>query len=247
MKSGACNALLVLPFALVASFFASPAATTARSLGAAALQRDVLRVFEARYRHAQTMKATFLERYSEGGRVERVESGTAYFRRPGKMRWEYEAPEKNLFLVDGKTAWFYVPSDHTVTRIPARQSEDWRTPLALLAGEMKVSRICAQVNLDDSVVPENSGDVVLRCTLKQTGKRQERDAEDALTGGSQPDLVQFEVVRATGELRRILIHQRGGVQVEFQFRNWEFNPPVEESLFHFVPPKGVAIVNGDPR
>src|SRR5256885_10000771 len=46
-----------------------------------------------------------IERYTENGREVRSESGTAYFRRPGKMRWEYEAPEKNLFLVDGKTAW----------------------------------------------------------------------------------------------------------------------------------------------
>ena len=54
-------------------------------------------------------------------------------------------PEQNLFLIDGKTAWFYVPGDHTVTRVPAKQSGDWRTPLALLAGEMKVSRVCARV------------------------------------------------------------------------------------------------------
>src|SRR6266852_5496854 len=97
---------------------------------------------ESRYRSARTLQATFLERYTENARVVRVEAGTAYFRRPGKMRWEYEAPEKNLFLVDGKTAWFYVPGDHTATRVPAKMSTDWRTPMALLAGEMKVSRVC---------------------------------------------------------------------------------------------------------
>src|SRR5258705_12859003 len=104
-------------------------------------------VMESRYRGAKTLQATFLERYLENGRVLRTEAGTAYFRRPGKMRWEYEEPEKDLFLVDGKTAWFYVPADHTVTRVPAKQSEDLRTPLALLAGEMKISRICARVEL----------------------------------------------------------------------------------------------------
>src|SRR5438046_2397806 len=101
---------------------------------------------EARYRSARTLRATFIERYTENGRVVRTEAGIAYFRRPGKMRWEYQSPEKNLFLVDGKSAWFYVPADHTVTRVPAKQSTDWRTPLALLAGEMKLSRICARVD-----------------------------------------------------------------------------------------------------
>src|SRR3979490_3603089 len=81
---------------------------------------------EARYRFAGTLQAAFLERYTENGRVVRTEAGTAYFRRPGKMRWEYAAPEKNLFLVDGQTAWFYVPADHSVTRVPANETADWR-------------------------------------------------------------------------------------------------------------------------
>jgi outer membrane lipoprotein carrier protein len=61
-----------------------------------------LRRFEARYRSAKSLAATFLEEYSENGQVTRKEAGNAFFLRPGKMRWDYEAPEKNLFLVDGK-------------------------------------------------------------------------------------------------------------------------------------------------
>jgi outer membrane lipoprotein carrier protein len=203
--------------------------------------------FEKTYRSAKTMRATFLERYLDQGKIERAESGIAYFRKPGKMRWEYAAPEKNLFLIDGKTAWFYVPADHTVTRMPAKKSEDWRTPLALLAGEVKVSRICRSVSMDSGNQAEEKveGVVVLRCTLKGTKSRQ--SPEDALTGASQPDRVEFEIERNTGELRKVRIHERGGIEVDFEFANWEFDPPVPESSFRFEPPKGVAIVNGDPR
>src|SRR5882762_6026432 len=126
---------------------------------------------QARSRSARTLEATFLERYTENGHVVRTEAGTAYFRRPGKMRWEYGAPEENLFLVDGKTAWFYVPADHSVTRVPAKESADWRTPLALLAGEMKVSRVCARVQTANDEKSENPGDVVLRCVLRGAGKQ----------------------------------------------------------------------------
>src|SRR5712664_4732734 len=131
---------------------------------------------EARYRGAKTLQATFLERYAENGSVVRTEAGTAYFRRPGKMRWEYERPEKDLFLVDGKTAWFYVPADHTVTRVPAKQSGDLRTPLALLAGEMKISRICSRVELADAEKPLRDGDAVLRCILR--GEKQNAASAD---------------------------------------------------------------------
>src|SRR6202166_2731459 len=129
---------------------------------------------EARYRSAKTLQATFLERYAENGSLLRSEAGTAYFRRPGKMRWEYERPEKDLFLVDGKTAWFYVPADHTVTRAPAKQSTDWRTPLALLAGETKVSRVCARVALAPDQAPEKAGDAVFSCTLRGSAESKSR-------------------------------------------------------------------------
>src|SRR5260370_41290107 len=133
------------------------------SVASAKQVKELVARLEATYRSARTLQATFLERYTENGREVRSEAGTAYFRRPGKMRWEYERPDKDLFLVDGKTAWLYVPADHTVTRVPARQCAALRTPLALLAGEMKISRICSRVELADAEKPLREGDAVLRC------------------------------------------------------------------------------------
>jgi outer membrane lipoprotein carrier protein len=212
----------------------------------------VVRLFEARYHSTRTMQVTFLERYAENGSVVRTEAGTAYFRRPGKMRWEYEAPEKDLFLVDGKTAWFYVPANRTATRVPAMQSADWRTPLALLAGEMKVSRVCAHVDLASNERARNEGDVVLRCRVKgaprdNTNSRNPNGEQDTLDApaGSQNDIVLFEIDRRTGELARLIVRQSAGIEIEFRFENWHLDPPLPESLFKFEVPPGVAIVNGE--
>ncbi len=136
-------------------------------------QLPILRALESKYRKASSLQATFLERYFENGSLVRAESGVAYFRKPGKMRWEYEKPEKNLFLVDGRNAWFYTPIDHTATRIPARQSDDWRTPLALLAGEGKLSRVCDRVlavklpALPETNIPATTG-IGFECLLKNS-------------------------------------------------------------------------------
>jgi outer membrane lipoprotein carrier protein len=207
---------------------------------------DLASRLEAQYRGAKTLQATFLERYLENGAVVRSEAGTAYFRRPGKMRWEYLRPEKDLFLVDGKTAWFYVPADHTVTRAPAKQSEDLRTPLALLAGRMKISRICSRVELADKERPLREGDAVLRCVVRGESKNAESQAQsDTALSANATDAIFFEVARDTGELARLIVRQAGGVAVEFRFENWRFDPPIPESMFHFEPPPGVAIVNGE--
>jgi outer membrane lipoprotein carrier protein len=207
---------------------------------------EVASRMEARYRSAKTLQATFLERYAENGNVLRSEAGTAYFRRPGKMRWEYERPERDLFLVDGKTAWFYVPADHTVTRVPAKNSEDLRTPLALLAGQMKISRACSRVELADGEKPLREGDAMLRCKVRGQKQSAGSAAEsDSILSAVGSDTVFFEVARDSGELARLIVRQAGSIEVEFRFENWRFDPTLPETMFRFEPPAGVAIVNGE--
>jgi outer membrane lipoprotein carrier protein len=204
---------------------------------------------EARYRGAHTLAATFLERYSENNQVVRTEAGVAYFRRPGKMRWEYESPEKNVFLVDGKTAWFYVPADHTVTRAPAKQSTDWRTPLALLAGEMKLSRVCARVESTTAEKPDTRGNAVLYCPLRGDETQSQHASSGSVDNQNQPatpdQSVYLEIAPSSGELARVLVRERGGVEVEFRFTGWRFDPRVSDSFFRFDVPPGVAIVNAE--
>ncbi len=208
---------------------------------------QLTRLLEEHYRHLKTLRALFLERYSEGPKQSRVESGTVYFRRPGQMRWEYESPEKKLFLADGKTIWFYVPYDHTVTKAPARESTDWRAPLALLTGKVELSRLCRTVELADQpgLPPGHS---VLRCLPKgeQKAAARERSPDAATDPAAAEDFTEvlLEVDSSSGELARIEIRQPGGVELEYRFGNWQTDIPLSPDLFRFEVPRGVAIVDG---
>ncbi len=185
---------------------------------------ELVKKMEARYRQARTLRATFLETYRENGKVVRNAAGTAMFRKPGQMRWEYESPEKNLFLVDGKYAWFYTPADRTATKMPARQDEDVRSLFALLAGEMKVSRVCKSVQADGAEGEEQ----VFTC------ERKPEEGEGKVRFG----------VLADGELARIVVDGAGSVETEFRFQQWEFGPELKAGLFQFEAPPGVVIVDG---
>ena len=205
-----------------------------------------VKLLENTYGKAITLRASFLEQYSEGGRVERVESGTAYFRRPGKMRWDYESPEKNTFVVDGENAWFYVPEDHTVTRVPAKKSQDWRTPLALLAGETKISRICNKIEFAQNQPSEYQTDVMLYCEPRGASKSSGGgDSGRKPASAEAPGRVYLEVDGSSGELVRVLMNDPGGIGIEFRFANWQLNPQLDDSIFRFHVPPGVAIVNGE--
>jgi outer membrane lipoprotein-sorting protein len=223
--------------------------------------RKTIAAFEANYRGVQLLEATFLERYFENGKLVRADAGISYFRRPGRMRWEYQSPEKNLFLVDGKWAWFYVPADHTVTRVPAKQSSDWRTPVALLADNPKLSRVCAQVAASLTVEPLTPSDTVLFCRMKGPKPNQAEgaaarpqgqvpgvsgaDRQRELQAAAEGTAVFLEINPETGVLSRVLVTQPGRVSIDFQFTHWQFNPPLPESLFHFDVPPNTAIVNGE--
>jgi outer membrane lipoprotein carrier protein len=238
-------------FCALTAFVASPAAAPRQNSHPSV--QDVVKTVEARYHSSHTLKAIFLERYNEGRLTARVESGTAYFSRPGRMRWEYESPEQKLFLTDGKTTWFYVPADHTVSRISMKESSDWRTPLSLLTGKASLNRYCKSIDFGD---PPNDapGNVTLRCVpsgssdaTKDTRPNNQNNADQALSpdAGGQIQLVILEVDPQTGWLASVTIRQAGGIQMEYRFGKWEGNVEVPETMFHFVAPKGVAIVNGD--
>jgi outer membrane lipoprotein carrier protein len=178
------------------------------------------------------LKATFLERRSEGKRAVAIESGTVYFRKPGRMRWEYEYPEKKLFITDGKYAWFFVPSDHTVSRTKMKESDDERVPLALLTGNAKLSRVCRRIEFAGSSAPAESATldenhVALRCFPRAEAAF--LDATIELDGS-------YRIVR-------IVVHEAGEIETEFRFTGWQDNPRLSDEMFRFVAPPGVAVLD----
>jgi outer membrane lipoprotein carrier protein len=229
-RRGPLTALGMAVFLLIPNPQAPTFAQSSPKPGAKNSAMLLLDQFESLYAAHRSLQASFLERYIENSHVVRSEAGIAYFLRPGKMRWDYEAPEKNTFLVDGKFAWFFAPADHTATRMPVKQSSDWRTPLAFLTNEMKLSRICSEVVPALSPSPSAPENLVYVCTFRSNGDT------------DTPKSVSFEL-SPHGELARLVVDQPVGVRIEFAFKNWLWNPAIPKSLFRFDPPPGVAIVN----
>ena len=203
--------------------------------------QSILRALEARYHHAQTLKAAFYERYSDAGTADSgsAESGIVYFSQPGRMRWEYESPEKKLFIVDGTNVWFYVPADRTVSRAKVKDSSDWRTPLALLTGKSDISKLCRSIEILDPAKAQDPEDrptaaenSVLRCVPKRESADADQEIREVLLE-SDPE----------SHLVRLIIRQPGDLETEFRFANWQENLPLAETMFHFAPPQGVTVVD----
>lgn len=74
----------------------------------------VLKEVEKRYTASQ-FSADFLQESTiKSMEITDFASGRLYVRYPGMMRWEYEKPERQVIVTDGKKLWIHRPQDNQV-------------------------------------------------------------------------------------------------------------------------------------
>jgi outer membrane lipoprotein carrier protein len=177
------------------------------------------------YNNLQTLEADFTESY-QGAGISRSESGTLWLRRPGRMRWQYEQPRKKLFIVDGKTAWFYANGDQMAQKAQVKNLDDLRTPLAYLLGRTKLEKEFEGLSIAPDQKPQNGGAIVLRGVPKNMKERVSQ--------------VLLEVTN-DGVITRIVAEELDGSTTEFRFSNQHENVQVAGDKFKFSAPPGVQV------
>lgn len=190
--------------------------------------REIARRVDARYNHLTTLKAQFQESYNGAG-ITRRESGELWLQKPGKMRWGYEQPTQKLFIVDGKNAYFYVPSERQARKMPAKKLDDFRSPIRYLLGKAKLESEFNHLARSDEE-PKQSGDMVLQGVPKGMEARVQR--------------VLLEITPAN-QISRIRIEEVDGSVTEFLFQDIQENVPVKADLFRFSPPPGVEVIEAE--
>lgn len=200
------------------------------SLSTASAPPDIHVIAQAiddRYNQLRTLEAEFSETYHGVG-LDRVESGTLWLKKPGKMRWEYRSPKEKLFLSDGKDAWFYIPGDRQVRKTPVRKLDDLRSPLAFLLGKAKLEKELRGLSVAVEIAPSAPGNVVLRGIPERLGDRVSQ--------------VQLEIT-PDHQITRILVEEVDGGTTEYRFTKQKENTEVSDQHFRFSPPQGVEVID----
>ena len=60
--------------------------------------------------------------------------GKIYFKRPGRMLWQYDEPKGQFVLADGKSLYYYQPEQGQVIKSPLKNAFRSETPLSFLLG-----------------------------------------------------------------------------------------------------------------
>jgi outer membrane lipoprotein carrier protein len=209
-------AALGLTGAILAGAIASPVPAVS---AAEALARRI----EARHRRVTDLTARFVQTYRSGaiGR-EIVERGVLSLKPPGRMRWDYQAPEKKTFVSDGRTSYFYVPADRQVIR---REQADARDlPSMLLSGQADIA-----ATFEVGLEPAAAGRQRLRLSPRK----------------EEPEIEQLYVdVDAGDRIRGILVIDAQGNRSQFVFDDIKENVGLQDRLFRFEVPRGVEVIAG---
>ncbi|MGE5259200.1 MAG: LolA family protein [Hyphomicrobiales bacterium] len=74
----------------------------------------ILKEVEKRYTATQFAADFLQESTIKTMEITDFASGRLYVRYPGMMRWEYDKPERQVIITDGKKLWIYRPHDNLV-------------------------------------------------------------------------------------------------------------------------------------
>jgi outer membrane lipoprotein carrier protein len=213
--------LTVLCFAAAVAIAAEQSQPPAAEI-AAALQReyDSVRSFTADFTHL-----------FEGGVLRRkaAESGKVFIKKPGKMRWNYDSPERKEFVSDGKKIYLYLPVDKQVM-VSAVPPEDQATSAVLfLMGKGNLTR--------DFTVSYGEGGTEDTYVLRLQPKI--RDAEY--------DWLQLTIERESMQIRSLTAGDAQGGRSTFRFSNFKENPNLSDNTFVFTIPPGTEIIASGNR
>src|ERR1041385_6146562 len=179
--------------------------------------QGILKRVETRYNKAKSLQVLFKEDYTPPGRARRSESGILMLRKPGRMRWDYTQPKGKLVVSDGKMISIYTPAENRVEQVKFQESDDMRAPLAFLLGKL---------NFDKE--------------FKNLTSRREGDGTRILAEPKGDNLpysnVEF-LVTSDNHIKEVKATQFDHSGVVFTFDQERMDPPLDNKLFQFQPPK----------
>lgn len=159
--------------------------------------------------------------------------GKMYFKKPNLIKWEYESPEKQIYIINKDDYWWYLPEDAQVVKRKANQVLKDTTPLTFLAGmgKMEESFLVSRPN-DRGLETKSTGGAIL---LDLTPKNEQIHMKH----------MQLKVDAKSFQVIGIILEDPYGNTNDIEFNHSILNQGLPEKLFQFIPPEGVDILDED--
>jgi outer membrane lipoprotein carrier protein len=189
---------------------------------------EAVNALEQAQRRVTDLKAPFRQAALNKALNQTVEArGTLYLKKPGRLRWEYQTPTPQEIVSDGTRLWIYTPELKQVN-VSAAPAVLVGPAGSFLQGLGQVREHFEPRFLNPAQPTDADGLVVLDLVPKRP----------------QPLMTRLivSVDPRTWLVRQAVIHDELGNTVTVRFGDAVVNSGLSDSLFVFVPPPGVAVV-----
>jgi outer membrane lipoprotein carrier protein len=176
---------------------------------------DTTKTFKARVR--QEMKVKSLD-------VSDASEGTVVFKKPGKMRWDFQTPRAQQIIADGTLLWIYQPDDKQVLKAPFKAAFVSTTPVSFLLG---VGRITDDFDPHADARACTSDRLYVALTSKK---------------GEDVGALAFGVDRTTYDIVEASVTDPLGNVTTLTFTDIARNVDVPDGTFDFTVPAGVDVI-----
>ncbi len=200
--------------------------------GAALEAAEVVAQVQALYDRAGGFKAYFRqESRLKGGAQSDLAEGWVYFKRPLRMRWQYEKPaeQQKEVISDGQQVYLYIPQDSLVMVYPLNRVLRSDLVLRFFSG-------IAQVRQDFHLAWRRPPQPGLSHLIELTPIKPQAELK-RLHLTVNPATHQVEVLEFTNAL---------GEETRFLFTRIQLDYQTPPDFFTFTPPPGVQVVRDAP-
>lgn len=162
------------------------------------------------------------------GQVTQSASGRLSIQRPGKFRWDYDTPYKQLVLGNGEELWTY-DADLEQATVKPQSDALAGTPALLLSAQEQPSEL-----FDIVPLPARDGEQWFDLTPKPGEGLGDTQFNQLRLGFAEDVLVAMELVDGFDQTTQI------------RFSDLVRNEPLPAGLFSFTPPDGVDVIGAAP-
>ncbi len=227
LMRAACLMAVISALGATTSTFATAANVVARAASheSSAAASAALDKLQHHYDHTRSFEADFTEDIESVGAPKRIRSGTVYFQKPGKMRWDFTQPSKETVVSDGRTIYDYDPGLNQVVETPLEDAIRAPGATDFLLGQGNIKR---DFVAEEPVSSARDGLLHLILTPRAGG--------NSIDVGMDP---------ASGKISTITIKDELGNVTLLRLTNVRDNVEITDSQFSFKAPAGADIVRPD--
>lgn len=212
LKNCSLLSILILLWALPQSAMALDAIAI---VDAIQKQYDATHTFQARF-----VQKSYLRILGQSQRAQ----GTVSIKKPGKMKWDYHAPDRQILVSNDQALWLYLPDEQQVTKMKVQNIYSSNTPALFLAGRGQLTQ-----SFSIKKVTEKDGVYIVELIPRDKARNL---AKMVLLA----DKNNFQIVGSR-------VYDNLGNKTEMLFSDIRTNPALDEAIFQFEVPKGVELID----